>query len=95
MLNITQAQPQFWTGTSTVGTTAAVVGDYTPLAFGVVLRADGGNSGVVIIGTTAGNAASGFVLSAGQMSPFIAIDNLNKVFVVGTAAGQKLSWIAS
>jgi len=60
----------------------------------VVVRANGANTDVITIGTGVANAADGFILSAGQISPPIYVDNLNKVYLKGGAAGQNYSWIA-
>jgi hypothetical protein len=60
----------------------------------VVVRANGANTGIILIGTTAANVGDGFILSAGQISPPIYVDQLNKVYLVGGAAGQGYSWIA-
>lgn len=60
----------------------------------VMLRANGANSSVIIVGDRADNAADGFILSAGQQSPPIYVDNLNKLYIVGGAADQGYSWIA-
>ena len=60
----------------------------------VVVRADNANGNVIKIGTTVDNADDGFILSAGQQSPPIYVDDLNKVYLVGGAAGQNYSWIA-
>jgi len=60
----------------------------------VMLRANGANSSVITVGDRADNAADGFILSAGQQSPPIYVDNLNKLYIVGGAADQGYSWIA-
>lgn len=60
----------------------------------VMLRANGANTSVIMIGNRADNAADGFILSAGQQSPPISVDDLNKVYLVGGAEGQGYSWIA-
>lgn len=60
----------------------------------VMLRANGANTSVIMIGNTADNADSGFILSAGQQSPPIHVDDLAKIYIVGGAADQGFSWIA-
>jgi hypothetical protein len=60
----------------------------------VMVRANGANGNVIMIGSTADNANDGFILSAGQQSPPLYVDNLNKVYLVGGAGGQGYSWIA-
>ncbi|MCL4195412.1 MAG: hypothetical protein KJZ87_26980 [Thermoguttaceae bacterium] len=90
-----ESQAEFRTGSGTVGTEPmrlSVVG--WPVKKYVMLRANGANTGVITIGHSAGAAADGFILSAGQQSPPIYVDNLNKVYIVGGAADQGYSWIA-
>jgi hypothetical protein len=60
----------------------------------VMLRANGANTSVIMIGHSAAEAGDGFILSASQQSPPIYVDNLNKLYVVGRAADQGYSWIA-
>lgn len=60
----------------------------------VMLRANGANGNVIMVGNRADNAEDGFILSAGQQSPPIYVQDLNKVYIVGGAADQSYSWIA-
>jgi hypothetical protein len=60
----------------------------------VMLRANGANGNVIMVGNRADNAEDGFILSAGQQSPPIYVDDLAKVYIVGGAADQGYSWIA-
>lgn len=60
----------------------------------IMLRANGANTSIIMVGNRADNASEGFILSAGQQSPAIFVDNLNKVYIVGGAADQGYSWIA-
>ena len=60
----------------------------------VMLRANGANGNVIMVGNTAANVEDGFILSAGQQSPPLHVDNLNKLYIVGGAADQGYSWIA-
>jgi hypothetical protein len=60
----------------------------------VVVRANGANTGIILIGTTVSNVGDGFILSAGQVTPPIYVDQLNKVYLKGGAADQGYSWIA-
>ncbi len=60
----------------------------------VMLRANGANGSVIMVGPSAAEAANGFILSAGQQSPPIYVDNLNKLYLVGGASDQNYSWIA-
>ena len=60
----------------------------------VMVRANGANGNVIMIGHSPAGAVDGFILSAGQQSPTICVDQLNKVYLVGGAADQGYSWIA-
>jgi len=60
----------------------------------VMLRANGANGNVIMVGNTADNADNGFILSAGQQSPPIYVNNLNMLYIVGGAADQGYSWVA-
>ncbi len=60
----------------------------------VMVRANGANTNVIMVGHSADAVSDGFILSAGQQSPPIYVDNLNKVYLLGGAAGQGYSWIA-
>lgn len=60
----------------------------------VVIRANGANANVITVGHSVADVGNGFILSAGQQSPPIYVDNLNKVYLVGGAADQGYSWIA-
>lgn len=48
----------------------------------VTVRADSANTSTIRISNSAANAANGFVLSAGQQSPPICVDDLNKVYLI-------------
>jgi len=66
--------------------------------FGVLVRADPANTGIVYVGpsgVTAGtvDATDGIKLEAGD-AVLIEIDNANKVYVIASAAGQKVFWAA-
>jgi len=65
-----------------------------PIKKYIMLRANGANGNVIMVGHSAADAGDGFILSAGQQSPPIYVDNLNKVYLVGGAADQGYSWIA-
>jgi len=60
----------------------------------VMLRANGANGNVIMVGHSAAGVSDGFILAAGQQSPAIHVDNLAKVYIVGGAADQGYSWIA-
>ena len=64
---------------------------------GVVVKADDDNTAPIYVGNssvTAGTTDStdGFRLQAGQ-GVRIEVDNVNKVYVVGSSAGQKAWWV--
>jgi len=60
----------------------------------VTLHAATANSGTITVGATCAGAATGFVLTPGLQSPPIYVDNVNKVYVIGSTPGQAFSWIA-
>lgn len=60
----------------------------------VMLRANGANGNVIMVGHSAAEVGDGFILSAGQQSPPIYVCDLNKLYLVGGAADQGYSWIA-
>lgn len=60
----------------------------------VMLRANGANTSVIMIGNTPANASDGFILSAGQQSPPIYADDLSRIYIVGGVADQGYSYIA-
>jgi hypothetical protein len=70
-----------------------------PLTRGVQLRAGSGNTGVVYVGSSSGvtadvaDATDGFPLSPGD-GVLIKVDDANKVFLIASAAGQKIFFLA-
>jgi 5-hydroxyisourate hydrolase-like protein (transthyretin family) len=60
----------------------------------VVVRANGANNNIIMVGASEATADDGFILSAGQISPPIYADNLNRVYLKGGAANQGYSYIA-
>ncbi len=86
--------PGFVTGSGTVDTTPMPLGDRV-IHRNLVIRANGSNTGVLCIGNSADDAKEGYILGKGETTPSINVDNLNKVFLVGSAAGQGYSWIAA
>lgn len=81
-------------GSGSVGTTPQALGDF-PVTKKVVVRANGANSGVITVGPSSAQASEGFILGKGEQSPEIYVDDINKVWVVGSDVGQGYSWIAS
>jgi len=60
----------------------------------VMLRANGANGNVIMVGHSAAEVGDGFILSAGQQSPPVYVDDLAKIYIVGGAADQGYSYIA-
>jgi hypothetical protein len=89
-----EAVAGFAAGDGTVGTTAAQLPDHQVLKH-VVVRANGGNANIVMVGHSHDAVATGFVLAAGEQTPPIYVDDLGKVWVQGGAASQGYSWICS
>jgi hypothetical protein len=82
-------------GSGTVGTTPTQL---FPAAFrvrkSVIIRANAGNSGTITLGNSAASAGDGFILAAGDTSPEIKINDLSKVWLVGSGSDQAYSWLA-
>lgn len=90
---------QFVHGQKVIGATAGQLSTMDhPTMKGVQLRAHPDNTGLVYIGSHPGVTADsavatdGFPLEAGDQL-FIPIDNVNKIFVVGSAADQGIFWL--
>ena len=84
----------FWTDASTCTTTPKQLKtDSFPLRKGVVLRADKSNTKSINVGNSDAKN-TGFVLDAGEQSPLLQVDNLNKLYVVASDGTQSYSWIA-
>jgi hypothetical protein len=84
---------------SSIGTTpVAIVATSMHLAKGIELRAADENTAALYVGgqgvtADAADATSGFPLVAGD-SLFLPVDDPSVVYVVASAAGQKLFWFA-
>ncbi len=89
-----EAVATFAAGDGTVGTAAAQLPGGAVLKH-VVVRANAGNSNVIMVGQSAAAVPNGFVLAAGEQTPPIYVDDLSKVWLLGGAASQGFSWIAS
>ena len=94
------ASGKFTTGAKSSISTSAVQITATDIkcVFGVLVKAAAGNTGIVYVGplgVTAGtaDATDGVELSAGD-GFLIEIDNANKVYVIASAAGQKIFFVA-
>jgi len=78
----------------TVGTTAVQLSNVTiPSGFSVVVKALAGNTGKVYIGLSSVTTSNGYELSAGEEAPPLQISNLNVLYAVADAAGQKICYI--
>jgi hypothetical protein len=90
-----EAMHNWQAGSGTVGETPTQL---FPAAFivrkSVIVRANAGNSGTITLGNSAGSAGDGFILAAGDTSPEIKINDLSKVWLVGSASDQAFSWLA-
>ena len=84
---------------SSIGTTALqLTGISIKCVFGVLIKAASTNTGIVyagLAGVTAGtaDATDGMELEAGD-AVLIEVDNADKVWVIGSAADQKVFWAA-
>jgi len=92
-----ESLPEFIARNGSVGTTAAKLTGSVgfPVRKHVVVRADSGNASTVKVSHSEVDAANGFILAAGQQSPPIYIDDTSKIWVLGGAAAQGFSWVAS
>jgi len=91
-----ESLPEFFAGNGSVGTTAAkLTGTISiPVLKHVVVRADSGNASTIKASHSAAGTATGFILAAGEQVT-IYIDATDKIWVLGGAASQAFSWIAS
>ncbi|MBI2826711.1 MAG: hypothetical protein HYX69_18725 [Planctomycetia bacterium] len=84
---------------SSIGTTAvALTSTAVAVTKGVQLRAADANAGVVYVGTSSvttdtSDQTDGFPLAAGE-TLFVPIDDARKIYLRGTASGQKVFWLA-
>ena len=70
----------------------------TPCVRGVTVKAAAGNAEMVYVGNSdvtddTADATDGYELDAGE-SIFIAVDNVNKVYVIGGAVNQIVYWVS-
>jgi hypothetical protein len=84
-----------FTGTVTVGTTAAKIhSNDVALLSNVTVKAAAANAGTVYVGFRSDvSATTGYPLAAGEAIP-IAIDDLSKVYAIASEAAQSLHYIA-
>lgn len=88
----TPATPRNGRATIAVTNTAAVLSGSLAV-YGVIIQALAGNGGNVVVGDSGVTAANGYELQPGQATS-IAIDNVNKMYVNGTA-GDGVCWMGS
>jgi hypothetical protein len=92
---ISQAQPTFAAGQDTINTSAVQLnGGLSRVArSGVTLKSVSGNSGRVYIGTSSSiTTSSGYELAAGE-SVTLPVNNINLIWMIGSAASQQVSWL--
>ncbi len=87
-------QSGFDTGSGKINTTPQPLG-VLAVRKSLVIRANGSNTGVICVGNSPDNAAEGYILGKGETTPPIYVDDLQKVFLVGSANAQGYSWIAT
>jgi hypothetical protein len=84
----------FWTDAGTCNATVKRLKDNSfPLKHYVVVRAGKANTKDICVGNSDA-VNTGLRLSAGEQTPPIPIDNLDKLWVVSTDGDQGYSWIA-
>ena len=84
----------FWTGQKTIGTTAGQLTTDTPnLINGVLLKADSGNASVWV-GVSTVASGTGYLLKASETLE-LELTSPDKVYVLGSATGQKIYWVAT
>ena len=96
---IGQAAGTIVSGTTTVttsGTAVRITATSTPIA-GVWVGGDIGNAGVVLVGDVNVSATSGtqqgMIIGPAESSKFLAINNLNKLWVDADEDGDKIVWL--
>ena len=81
---------------SSIGATAVQLTTVdTPIQKGVTIKADVANSGTVYVGNSSdvtadgGDGTTGFALEGGS-SLTVELDNLDRIYLIGSASGQKI-----
>jgi len=87
-------QTDFITNQVSVGTSAVQLqsSSFSLKMGGVVVKADDGNGGNIYVGKSDVTTSTGFRLKAGQGVVF-EVDNINKVYVIASLAGQKVHYL--
>lgn len=75
-------------GTSAVQLTAGA------LKQGVTIKAPSTNSGKLFVGVTGVTTSTGFPLSAGD-AVFLAVDNVNRIYVISDTTSQNVAFLGS
>jgi len=85
-----------YNGLSTVAApaTAEVLAAAQALESGVQIKAESDNTGIVYVGDAAVSAANGYHLLAGE-TIFLAVDNLDEVWLDVSVAGDGVKYLAS
>lgn len=85
----------FMSGHGTVGTSEVPLSSMPfEVLKHVVIRAKGDNGGEIFVGPV-GHAATGFELAAGEQTPPIYVDDLSRIGLIASEAGQGFSWVAN
>lgn len=79
------------TGSVSVGLTSAQLPDKAAERF--MICASPSNLGNIFFGDENVTTSTGIALSAGEKSPLMPLDNLNRLYVIGSVASCSLSYI--
>jgi len=92
VINESVPNTQLRIGNGTVGASEGALDaiDWPILKY-VIIHAAAGNGGTVTVGIP-GSAALGWILAAGESTPPIPVDNINKLAVIGSAPAQAYNW---
>lgn len=60
----------------------------------VMLQADSDNTGVIYLVDGSGDTTEGWRLDAGDVTPWLPLDNLSRLYAYGSAANQNLRYVA-
>lgn len=91
-----ESLPDFWTGAAVISTTPVQLSSVIHIVRkGVYIRVGVlPTEALVSVGKTTNVANDGFIISAGQTSPMLYIDDLSKVWLHSTEAATPITWIA-
>lgn len=94
-MRILQAAPtsEMRAGHIQIDQTAVALTDLAfKFSYGVTVKADAGNTGFVYVGDASVSATNGFQLDGGE-EVFLAVDDPSKIYIIGSADNQDVSWI--